>query len=157
MKKAVFLDRDGVINKKPPDHDYVKSVREFFLLPGSLEAIRLLKEKEYLIVVITNQRGVARGLMTKDSVDEIHKIISGVEAFYICPHDYKDNCLCRKPKPGLIIEAVNDLNIDLNKSIMIGDSEGDRKAALKAGIPEKNIFIMPTNGSLYEVIKALIL
>lgn len=155
MKKAVFLDRDGVINRKPQEHDYVKSAREFFLLAGSSEAIRLLKEKEYLVVVITNQRGIARGLMTKETVDEIHKIISDADAFYICPHDYKDNCLCRKPKPGLIIEAANDLNIDLNKSIMIGDSENDRKAALKAGISEKNIFIIPTNGSLYQAVKTL--
>ncbi len=155
MKKAVFLDRDGVINKKPPEHDYVKSVREFFLLPKSLEAIKHLKEKGYLVVVITNQRGIAKGLMTKEAVDEVHKIITDAEAFYVCPHDYVANCSCRKPKPGLILKAVNDLNINLGNSLMIGDSDDDRKAALSAGILQKNIFIIPTNGSLYKVVKGL--
>lgn len=154
-KKAVFLDRDGVINKKPPKDDYVKSLDEFFLLPKSLWAIKLLKEKGYLVIVITNQSGIAKKLMTKKAVDEIHKKLKNIDAFYVCPHNYGYNCTCRKPQPGLIKDAVIDFCIDLKKSYMVGDSQTDKDAALNAGIPEKNVLIMSTNGSLLKAVKAL--
>ena len=156
-KRAVFLDRDGVINRQPPDHQYVKSAEEFAILPESLAAISFIRTRGYLVIVITNQRGIARGLMTRESVEQIHKKLENIDAFYICPHNYEEKCACRKPQPGLIKDAVIDFDIDLKESFMIGDSEIDYQAALNAGIPEKNVRIIPHNSSLLKIVKTLIL
>lgn len=155
MRKAVFLDRDGVINKKPPKDDYVKSLDEFFLLPKSLCAIKLLKEKGYLVIVVTNQRGIARGLVSQETINKIHQRLEEVDSFYVCPHSNEDNCQCRKPRPGLIKKAATDLRINLSKSFLIGDDESDRQAALNAGIPKENITIMAPNNSLLKATKTL--
>jgi D-glycero-D-manno-heptose 1,7-bisphosphate phosphatase len=153
MNKSVFLDRDGVINKRPNKHDYVKSWAEFELLPDVIPALKILKENGYLIVVISNQRGVARGLMTPEDVIDIHSNLNsylnaqgtGIDAFYFCPHDYSHTCTCRKPAPGLINQAVKELNIDLAKSCFIGDSDNDRLCGKNAGVLTK---IISPNSSL---------
>lgn len=139
-KRAIFLDRDGVINKNSKEHDYVKSWGEFEFLPGIIETVRELN-KDFLVVVVSNQRGIARGMMTKENVEEVHKNMvkefsrkgAKIDAIYVCPHDDSDNCNCRKPKPGMILKAAKDLDIDLKESYVIGDSISDIEAGKKAG------------------------
>lgn len=146
-RKAVFLDRDGVINQKPPEHDYVKNWKEFEFVSGIEELIKKANSKGYLVIVITNQRGIARGLVTEETVQKIHcKMISElrkkgaiIDAVYYCPHDIEDKCDCRKPKPGMILKASKDFNVDLKKSILIGDDKNDIIAGNKAGC--KTIFL----------------
>lgn len=161
MKKAVFLDRDGVINKKPPEQDYVKKWDEFFMLSDVENAIKKIKNAGYLVIVITNQRGVARGLMTEETVNGIHESINrelarfgtSIDAFYWCKHNYDDKCDCRKPAPGLILKAAKDLDIDIGKSIFIGDTKTDEECGKNAGI---KTYIMPTDGSLLEAIENIL-
>ena len=140
-RKAVFLDRDGIINQKPKEHDYVKSWDEFKFIPGVDTLIREINSKGYFVIIITNQRGIARGLVKEDTVKEIHCNMvrklkekgAIINAIYYCPHNIEDKCNCRKPKPGMILKAVKDLNIDLKRSILIGDDKSDIMAGKKAG------------------------
>ena len=140
MNKAVFLDRDGVINQKL-ENDYVKSWKEFHFLPGVMEAIRAINDKGYLVIVVTNQRGIARGLMTEEDLQEIHRKMykelqkhgAHIDDIFYCPHDILENCTCRKPKPGMLIEAQRKWSIDLTKSYIIGDSQSDIEAGQKVG------------------------
>lgn len=142
ISKAFFLDRDGVVNQNPPEHDYVKSWAEFVLLPTVPQAIELIHRHGYLAIVISNQRGIARGLYSTSEVESIHtrlnsellSNVSQIDAFYYCPHDISDHCLCRKPQPGLIAQAARDFNLDLPKSHLIGDTDSDLAAGLSAGI-----------------------
>lgn len=161
---AVFLDRDGVLNKKAKEHDYVKSIKELIVLPDIEKAIKLLKDQGFKVVVISNQRGVARGLMTEEVVHKINEEINkklaefntSIDRFYSCFHDYSDNCDCRKPKPGLLLKAAKELEIDLSSSWMIGDSQSDREAALNAGLNERHIVIIDSDSSLLEAVKKII-
>lgn len=161
IEKVVFLDRDGVINKKPTEHDYVKKWEEFEFLPGAKEAIARLKKPGYKIFIISNQRGIARGLMSKKDLEAIHKNMQGalkalggrIDAIYVCPHNYDDNCDCRKPKPGLLFQAARDHDLDLTKAILIGDSEADIQAGEAAGC--KTILIQ-TDGDLSKVVEKLL-
>ncbi|MBI2596225.1 HAD family hydrolase [Candidatus Daviesbacteria bacterium] len=160
-KKALFLDRDGVINKKPPEHDYVKSWDEFELLPDVISAVLLARDKGYFVIVISNQRGISRKLMRTEVVDGIHKNLNEIlkrngtyiDAFYLCPHDIPDNCECRKPKPGLIMKAALDFDIDLGKSFYIGDSQTDYQAGVAAGV---RTALIETNGSLLHAVKGIL-
>ncbi|MFX0087441.1 MAG: D-glycero-alpha-D-manno-heptose-1,7-bisphosphate 7-phosphatase, partial [Candidatus Hodarchaeota archaeon] len=153
------LDRDGVINKKAPRADYVKKWEEFELLSGSIEAIHFLAKNNYQIFVITNQAGIARGMMTEEDLSKIHEnmkkelnkyniTISGI---YYCPHGWNDNCECRKPKPGMFYQAAREHHINLKKAIFIGDDERDLQAGEAAGIrsilvtPEKNLLKVVTD------------
>jgi D-glycero-D-manno-heptose 1,7-bisphosphate phosphatase len=131
--KTVFLDRDGVINRKMPEGQYVTSWEHFDLLPGVAEAIALLNRKGLRVLVITNQRGIALGLYSRADVEVIHGqlqkelIAAGakVDGFYFCPHD-KRECDCRKPLPGMFVQARADFpDIDPATSVMIGDSLSD--------------------------------
>jgi len=148
MKKAVFLDRDGVLNKKSPPHDYVKSFEEFIWNNGAKDLVREIKKWGFLVIVVSNQQGIALGKMTKKFVDDLHQQINfdlkkdntAIDAFYYCPHRKEEGCDCRKPKPGLFFQAADDLGIDLRKSFMVGDSESDREAAVAAGC-KKTIII----------------
>lgn len=138
--KAVFLDRDGVINKKAPEGDYIKSWDEFKFLSDVDVAIRRLNEKGFLVVVVSNQRGIARGVMTEDDLKEIHtrmkyELCKGgtiIDAIYYCPHDVDAHCGCRKPNPGLLFRAAKEHDIDLERSWMIGDSKSDIEAGKRA-------------------------
>ena len=160
MKKAVFLDRDGVINKKPPEQDYVKKWEEFFMLPGIPTAMKKIKDLGYIVIVITNQRGVSRGLMSEQIVNDIHRRINNelkkfgtsIDAFYWCKHSYEDKCNCRKPAPGLIFNAAKDFNIDLKNSFMIGDTKLDYECGKNAKI---KTYLMPTDGLLLETINRI--
>jgi len=137
-KPAVFLDRDGVINKKMPEGDYLKDWSEFSFLPGVFKAIRMLKKKDFLVVVVTNQRGIAKGIITEEKLKQIHKSMldkirkygGNIDAIYFCPHDVSSGCECRKPKSGMILRAIedfknHDIEIDLERSYVIGDCEKD--------------------------------
>ena len=136
---AVFLDRDGVLNRTivrnsvphPPD-----SVAEVEILPGVAQALARLVEYKFMLIVVTNQPDVARGKQTRDEVDRINQHLGaqlGLKAFSVCFHDTPDNCACRKPKPGLLIEAARAYNIDLRRSFMVGDRWSDIAAGQAAG------------------------
>ena len=149
-QKAIFLDRDGTINKKT---NYIFSTIQFELYPDAAKAIKLINQSEYLAIVITNQPVVARGECTMRGVDYIHakmETLLGMEGAYLndiffCPHHpdkgfagenplYKINCNCRKPKPGMIYTAAERYNIDLTQSWMIGDTEVDYLTGVNAGV-----------------------
>ena len=140
MNKAVFLDRDGVINRKL-ENDYVKSWDEFQFLPGVIEAIKAINERGYLVIVVTNQRGIAKGLMAEKDLEEIHRIMieelkkhgAHIDDIFYCPHDTSDNCNCRKPKPGMLIQAQRKWDIDFAQSYIIGDSSSDIEAGQQVG------------------------
>ena len=158
MKKAIFLDRDGVINR---DKNFVTSWEEFEFLPGISENIKKLNEANYLIIIVTNQSGIKRGLYGEETLKQIHENMKTmlkengayINDIFYCPHYAKDNCDCRKPKPGMILNAAKKHNIDLNQSWMIGDSERDIEAGKRAGC--KTVMIS-TNEGLNKVIKKLI-
>lgn len=157
--KAIFLDRDGVINRKPPDHKYVTSVSELAILPEVRTALTHFKKAGYLIIVVTNQRGVSLGHLDHEALSDIHvhinKILQNrIDAFYYCHHDYHHNCNCRKPKPGLILQAAADFDINLANSHLIGDSETDIQAARAAGI--ENAHLIPTNSSLLDLLPKIL-
>jgi len=131
--RTIFLDRDGVINRKMPEGQYVTSWQQFELLPGVPESIAKLNQAGLQVLVVSNQRGIALGLYTTADVDEIHRrlgmeLISSdahIDGFYFCPHD-KNTCTCRKPLPGLFDQAQADFpDIESASSVMIGDSFSD--------------------------------
>jgi D-glycero-D-manno-heptose 1,7-bisphosphate phosphatase len=138
-RSAVFLDRDGVINRAfirdgtpcPP-----VSLRDLEILPHVPEALNALKSHGYSLVVVTNQPDVARGTASRGLVDSIHdrlKVELGLDAIFTCFHDDADECDCRKPKPGLLFRAAHDLGIDLTSSFMVGDRWRDVEAGRRAG------------------------
>jgi len=137
---TIFLDRDGVINENRPD--YVKSWSEFRFLPGAREAIAKLTRAGHRIVVCTNQAGVARGCLSTKTIDEIHQrmlahiVEAGgrVEKVYYCPHSKDERCLCRKPRPGMLLRARQELSLDLTNAVFVGDSITDIRAGLAAGV-----------------------
>ena len=132
LKKAIFLDRDGVINKEV---DHLSDPKDFEFIDGSIEALKLLKQKNFLLIVITNQAGIARGLFTEETLKKIHdkmiKILKQnnlrLDDIYYCPHhpEFTGPCDCRKPKPGMILKAKIKHNIDLTNSFMVGDTLND--------------------------------
>jgi D-glycero-D-manno-heptose 1,7-bisphosphate phosphatase len=157
-KKAIFLDRDGVLNKKPPEHDYIKKWKEMEILPGAKKALTLIKQSGYLAVVVTNQRGVARKVMTHKDVRNLHlklnkELDNQIDAFYYCAHETTENCECRKPKPGLLHRAAGDLEIDLEQSWMIGDQTADIECGLMAGT---KVQLIETDSNLYTAVKKII-
>ena len=137
---TIFLDRDGVINENRAD--YVKSWDEFRFLPGAREAIAELTRAGHRLVVCTNQAGIARGTIAQETVEDIHRrMIAGIaemggviEKVYYCPHAKDANCACRKPRPGLLLRARDELDIDLSDAFFIGDSMTDVRAGLAAGV-----------------------
>jgi len=140
LRPAVFLDRDGVIIEHRDD--YVKSLAEVVFIPGALEALARLARHDVLIVVATNQSAIGRGLLTRADADAINTHVlkriaaagGRVDGLYLCPHRPEDGCACRKPAPGMLLEAARDLGIDLAASAMIGDSLTDMLAAQAAGV-----------------------
>lgn len=148
MNKAVFLDRDGTINV---DHGYVHQIDDFQFIDGVIEAMFALKKKGYLLVLVTNQSGIARGYFTEEQFLRLTEWFDwsladrGVDfdGIYYCPHhpdgqgEYKEDCDCRKPKAGMFLQAIKELNIDPAQSIMVGDKLEDLLAAEKAGVGTK--------------------
>ncbi len=160
-KKVVFLDRDGVINKKPKQADYVKNWNEFIFLKGAILAIKLLNDKGYKIYLISNQAGIARGVMTTQDLNLIHKNLKAelkkygakIDGIFYCPHGWNDNCDCRKPKPGLLYKASQKHYINLTKAVFIGDDKRDMEAGRTAGC--KTILVRPSK-SLLDIVESLI-
>lgn len=139
--RTFFLDRDGTLNAKPPDGRYIGHPAELILLPGAAEAVRELNAAGRRVVLVTNQRGVARGLMTGADVAAVHARLAALlrehdaflDAVYVCPHEVGE-CGCRKPLPGLLTAAMRDFrDIDPADSVMIGDTESDVMAGKAAG------------------------
>jgi D-glycero-D-manno-heptose 1,7-bisphosphate phosphatase len=163
MKRAVFLDRDGVINKRAPEHDYIKTTEDLVLLPTVAETIRLIHEKHYLVLVVSNQRGVARGLMSEEMVYRIQNRIqqllqddgASIDDFFNCFHDLDDQCDCRKPNPGMILKAAAKWNIDLKNSWLVGDAQTDIEAGLAAGIPQSHLIRMPSDEDIISFLPQL--
>lgn len=141
MRRCVFLDRDGVINEKPPPHEYVRTWADFRLLPNIVDWIRLFNALDELVIVVTNQRGIARGIMSAGAVEEIHRNMSAelarrgalIHDIFYCPHE-EGTCDCRKPRPGLVLQAQAKWNIDLAQSILIGDSDADEQLAANCSL-----------------------
>lgn len=167
-QKAIFLDRDGTINKHV---GFLTKPEQFELLPGVAEAIKMINKSGYLAIVVTNQPVIARGDCTWKELEQIHdkmetelgKEGAFLDAIYICPHhkdkgfegerpEYKFDCECRKPKPGLLLQAAKDFNIDLSQSVMIGDSESDLKAGINAGLKESYIINNGISNTIAHII-----
>ena len=135
MNKAVFVDRDGTLMI---DQHYLKDPAGVVILPGVLESLVRLRERGYLLVLVTNQSGIARGLMTRRQCDLVNielesQLDMKFDAIYVCPHAPSDNCLCRKPSPGMILEASKKLGVDLSRSWMVGDKKSDVLAGYNVG------------------------
>jgi D-glycero-D-manno-heptose 1,7-bisphosphate phosphatase len=143
--RAVFLDRDGTVNVEV---QYLNKVEDFHFIPGVPEALKRLKEAGFLLVVVTNQSGIGRGIYDEAALQKVHehmhaelgKLGVTVDACYFCPHhpkhalgDYLKECACRKPLPGMLHQAADDLDIDLASSFMIGDKLMDVQAGINAG------------------------
>jgi D-glycero-D-manno-heptose 1,7-bisphosphate phosphatase len=137
--RVVLLDRDGIINRMRTD--YVKSWEELELVPGSLDAVARLSAAGREVIIVTNQSAIGRGLVSVQTVDEIHRRLEdairerggSVRAFLLCPHTPLDGCDCRKPRPGLLLRARDELGVDLGSAVMIGDQLTDVEAARAAG------------------------
>jgi histidinol-phosphate phosphatase family protein len=140
-RPTVILDRDGVLNRRPTQARYVRNWQEFDWLPGAKEALKLLNHAGYTVVVVSNQAGIGRGLMTESDLAEINRRMQDeaeqtggkIDAVYYCPHDWEAGCECRKPKPGMLFQVQKDLQLDLTRTVFIGDDERDQQAAQAAG------------------------
>lgn len=143
LEKAVFLDRDGTINE---EQGYLYRAEECRFLPGVKEAVRRLNAAGYLVVVVTNQSGIARGYYSESDLDKLHRFMekefavagARIDGWYYCPHhpDFSpegETCDCRKPLPGMLLVASEELGIDLSSSWMVGDKSADMEAGLAAG------------------------
>jgi D-glycero-D-manno-heptose 1,7-bisphosphate phosphatase len=138
---AAFLDRDGTINRRPPPHEYVTRLEDFELLPGAVDGIAALSQCGFTLVVVSNQRGLARGMLTVEVLratetvlqDALRPLGAEIAGFHYCPHDTDEDCGCRKPAPGMLLRAADELDLDLGSSWMIGDSESDVEAGTAAG------------------------
>lgn len=160
--KAVFFDRDGTLNV---DKDYLYKIEDFKWTEGAVSALQYCHEKGYLAVVITNQSGVARGYYTEADVHRLHRWMNQeleakgeapIDAFYYCPHHpkgkvaaYACECSCRKPKSGLVLQAIKELDIDPAKSLMVGDKLRDIESGEAAGVRGA----LYKEGSLLEFVK----
>ncbi|MDP2750156.1 MAG: D-glycero-beta-D-manno-heptose 1,7-bisphosphate 7-phosphatase [Nanoarchaeota archaeon] len=144
MKKAVFLDRDGVINV---DYGFVHTVEKFKFSPRAIDALKILADSDYLIIIITNQSGIGKGLYEMEDFEKVMDYMENelvgegivIDDTFYCPHSPEENCECRKPKPKMILDAAEKHNIDLSKSWMIGDKEADVQCGKNAGC--KTIFV----------------
>lgn len=141
MTRAVFLDRDGVINQKPPEGEYVTRWEDFHILPGVAEGVALLNRVGFSVIIVTNQRCIAKGLITVAELENMHQRMTEllakagaiIDATFYCPHEVEPVCECRKPAPGMLLNAARLRGIDLSASWMIGDSDIDIEAGTNAG------------------------
>jgi len=150
-RRAIFLDRDGVINVNRADH--VKTWDEFAFLPGALDALRQLAARDFALVVTTNQAAIGRGLMSEASLRDIHARMTDaiaraggrLDAIYFCPHRPEDLCACRKPQTGMYLAAARQFGIDPTRSYVIGDAQADVDAARAIGA--QGILVLTGRGS----------
>lgn len=152
MRPAIFLDRDGVIIENR--ENYVRSWSDVCLIPAALQALRRWSTLGVAIVMVTNQACVGKGIITLEQAEQINwRVIAQVtgdggriDAAYLCPHRPDENCDCRKPKPGMLLRATHDLDLDLARSVMIGDAITDMQAAQAAGV--RAILVKTGRGAL---------
>ena len=155
MRRCLFLGRDGVINAAPPAGEYVRCWEDFRLLPETVSWIRLFKAAGFLAIVITNQRGIALGQHTEADLLALHEKMRAeladrgaiLDDIFYCPHA-EGACNCRKPLPGMVIQAQRKWAIDLSASLLIGDGERDRLLAARCGIP----FVLVRDGRVVETV-----
>ncbi|HEV2859526.1 MAG TPA: HAD family hydrolase [Pyrinomonadaceae bacterium] len=155
-RRAVFIDRDGTISEEV---GYVNHVSRYRVLPFAAEAVRTLNERGWLAVLVTNQAGVARGYFKEEMIGQVHSVLAEelarggarLDAVYYCPHHpsvgeppYRLDCDCRKPRPGLIKRAAEELNLDLSKCWMVGDRYSDTELARNAGV--RSAFVLTGYG-----------
>jgi histidinol-phosphate phosphatase family protein len=160
-RPAVILDRDGVLNRKPPRARYVTKPADFEWLPGALKALALLSKAGYTVIVVSNQAGVARGAMTEADLDAVNDRMRSeasagggeIHAVYCCTHDWDTGCGCRKPAPGLLFQAQRDFDLDLTRTPFIGDDVRDRQAADAAGCPS---VLLDDRMTLLDAVEALV-
>lgn len=156
-KKIVFLDRDGVINKKAPKAEYITKWKDFIFLPNVKKALKLLNKKGYTIFIVTNQPGISRNMLTPKKLELIHKnflkktekIGINIQEIFVCTHGWNDGCFCRKPNPGMFFQAAQKYHFDLYKSYCIGDDERDIIAGLQAGC---KTFLINKKNDLYTIV-----
>ncbi len=142
MHPAIFLDRDGVIIENRPH--YVRSWEDVQIFPEALRALAGMSSSAYKFVIITNQSCIGRGLVSWEAAGEINRRLldeirlagGRIDRVYVCPHTPQDGCDCRKPRPGMILQAARELHLDLRRSILIGDALSDLQAGLAAGVGE---------------------
>ncbi len=164
MNKAVFLDRDGVITKEPPY--YAHKIDQLELIPNSAEAIRLLNESGFKVIVVSNQAGVARGYYQEKDIKiynnemkrQLEEKGARIDAIYYCPHHpgaaiekYKIDCECRKPKPGMLTQAKKILYLNLKHSFLVGDKMSDIEAGYRAGCKTILVLTGQGNGELKKI------
>ena len=157
-RKTVILDRDGVINKKAKKSNYIKNWNEWEWISGSKEAIGLLKNNDYQIIIASNQAGISRGEMSENDLEEIHrnmknelvKFEGSIDAIYYCPHGWDENCECRKPKPGMLFQAQRDFHLDLSETYFVGDDIRDIEAGTAAGM---KTFLVSDDFNLLSFVK----
>lgn len=155
MQSAVFLDRDGVIIENRPD--YVRAWQQVEFLPGALEGLACLARSRFQVVLVSNQAGIGRGLIAPETAEAINQSIlqtihqagGRIDAAYICPHKPEDGCTCRKPQPGMILQAASELDLDLAASLLIGDNLSDLLAG-KAGGVGRLVLVRSGLGSYFE-------
>jgi histidinol-phosphate phosphatase family protein len=141
MHPAIFLDRDGVLIENRSD--YVRDWSQLKIIPEAIDALSIARTRNYKIVIVTNQSAVGRGLILQASAEEINRKLvklihhqgGRVDGVYMCPHAPDDHCSCRKPRPGLLLQAAQELSLDLSRSWMIGDAWSDIQAGQRAGVP----------------------
>lgn len=164
MNKAVFLDRDGVITKEPPH--YAHRIDQLELIPKSAEAIKELNESGFKVIIVSNQSGVARGYYQEKDIKiynnemkrQLEEKGAHIDAIYYCPHhpeatikEYRIDCDCRKPKPGMLKRAEKDLDLDLKCSFLIGDKDSDIEAGYRAGCKTILVLTGQGNGELKKI------
>jgi D-glycero-D-manno-heptose 1,7-bisphosphate phosphatase len=158
---TVILDRDGVLNRKPPRATYVRTWSDWEWLPGALDALKLLKQSGYRVIVVSNQAGINRGAMSRADLDDIHARMKAeveragghIDGIYVCPHDWDEGCECRKPKPGMLFQAQKDFDLDLSRTYFIGDDERDGIAADAAECP---FALVTPSCSLLDIVQRLL-
>jgi len=140
LQPAIFLDRDGVIIENRDD--YVRHWDDVTFIPEAIEALRAIASLDYAVVIVTNQAVVGKGILSLQEAEAINQRVmrevnamgGRIDAAYLCPHRPDENCSCRKPKPGMLMRAANDLNLKLANSILVGDAITDMQAARAAGV-----------------------
>ncbi|WP_316815939.1 HAD family hydrolase [Pedobacter nyackensis] len=162
MNKAIFLDRDGVLNHEI--YDYITKLEDFEILEYQIAPLKKLYDEGYLLIIITNQGGIAQNRYTQETLSEMHKALglsfekqgAFIKHAYYCPHHptVSGECNCRKPKSGMLLEAIATYNIDPAQSVMIGDKPRDVEAANGAGV--KGILIAPDEQIDYDLVKQVL-
>lgn len=160
-RKFIFLDRDGTINARPRKAEYIKSPKDFVWLHNSKEAIKLLNDSGYTILLVTNQAGIGRSIMTIDDFDEVNRkmesdlkgIGAHIDRIYYCPHSWDEDCECRKPKTGMLYAAQKDYNLNLTKCILIGDDDRDIEMAINARV---KYYKVDEANTLYDIVNRII-